>query len=158
MTPVKTFSSSPVSICVSEMLVFKRGNLFEATCSLGHCVSQDLRMSRGIARQFRERFGRIPELLCQRARVGEIAVLQHDHRFLYYLVTKKKFYQKPTLYTVRSSLLAMREHMIAHGVQTAALPRVATGLDRVPWLEIKRELEEIFELAPLTVVVYVWED
>ena len=139
------------------MLVFQRGNLFEATCSLGHCVSRDFKMSRGIALQFRKRFGRVPELLLQRARVGEIAVLRQDQRFVYYLVTKNKFHQKPSIFTVRSSLLAMREHMVAHGIRTAALPKVASGLDGIPWPEVKRELEEIFELAPLTVIVYIWE-
>ena len=48
--------------------------------------------------------------------------------------------------------------MLAHGVQTAALPQVAAGLDRIPWPEVKRILIEIFECAPLTVYVYIWEN
>ncbi|KAJ8949416.1 hypothetical protein NQ318_007515, partial [Aromia moschata] len=38
-----------------------QGDLFTAdeNCSLAHCVSQDLRMGKGIAREFKERFGKI---------------------------------------------------------------------------------------------------
>ena len=140
------------------MLIFRYGNLFEADCSLGHCVSRDLRMTKGIAAQFRGRFGRISELLNQKAQIGEIAVLRHGQRFLYYLVTKNKYYHKPSLYAVRASLLAMRKHMLTHGVQTAALPRVASGLDRVPWAEVKRVLEEIFGSSSLTIYIYIWDN
>ena len=44
-------------------------------------------------------------------------MLQQGQRFLYYLVTKDRFYHKPLLYNVRSSLLAMREHMLVDGAQ-----------------------------------------
>ena len=140
------------------MLVFKHGNLFEATCSLGHCVSQDFKMSKGIADQFRQRFGRIPELLGQKACVGEVAVLRSSQGFLYYLVTKRRFYQKPSTHSVRSSLQAMKRHMIRNGVQTVALPRIACGLDQVPWSEIKEILQDLFDTAPVSVIVYLWDN
>ena len=38
-------------------------------------------------------------------------------RFVYNMVTKKRFYEKPTLVTLEQSLISTRDHMIANGVQ-----------------------------------------
>ena len=46
------------------------------TSSLAHCISRDCRLGKGIAKLFRDRFGRVGELERQRAGVGELAVLQ----------------------------------------------------------------------------------
>ncbi len=42
----------------------KYGNLFTAleSVSLGHCVSRDFVMGKGIAQEFKSRFGRVQEL------------------------------------------------------------------------------------------------
>ncbi|XP_050065501.1 uncharacterized protein LOC126554464 [Aphis gossypii] len=57
--------------------------------SLGHCIAQDMRMSAGIAVDFKRIFGRIGELMDQRPNVGTVAYLQHQHnKYIYYLVTK----------------------------------------------------------------------
>ena len=53
-------------------LVFRevRGDLFSVSpsTSLAHCVSVDLVMSKGIAVEFRDRFGRVDELKSQSTR------------------------------------------------------------------------------------------
>ena len=72
--------------------------------SLAHCVSADLKMGAGIAKQFRNRFGRVEELKRQHKKVGEVAVLRVRDRFIYYLITKKFYYKKPTLFTLKRSL------------------------------------------------------
>lgn len=42
-----------------------------------------------------------------------MAVIRHtDKRYVYYLVTKKSVYDKPTYGDLGSSLEAMREHMV----------------------------------------------
>uniref|UniRef100_A0A3P9NHS2 Macro domain-containing protein n=1 Tax=Poecilia reticulata TaxID=8081 RepID=A0A3P9NHS2_POERE len=64
------------------------GDLFTAPSqeSLAHCVSEDLRMGKGIAVLFKKNFGRTSELKEQKNLVGQCAVLTHDQRFIYYLV------------------------------------------------------------------------
>ena len=48
----------------------QRGDLFSvsSSTSLAHCVSVDLVMSKGIATEFRDRFGRVNELKSQSTR------------------------------------------------------------------------------------------
>ena len=150
-------SSSSVMQCFSEMLTFRRGDLFEATSALGHCISKDIKMSRGIALEFRNRFGGIQELLDQGPQVGGIVTLRRGRQVIYYLVTKSRFFQKPSIQTLRSSLLAMRRHMLAHGIPTVALPRVGAGIDRLPWPEVEGVLYEIFGNSQVNAIVHIWE-
>lgn len=61
---------------------------------------------------FRSRFGRVQELKDQKAQVGGVAVIKHESRYIYYLVTKDNAYKKPTYDDLKSSLQAMKKHMV----------------------------------------------
>ncbi len=68
-----------------------KGDLFAASGSmscLAHCVSVDMAMGKGIAVEFKKRFGGVEELKKQQKKIGACALLQRDKRFVYYLVTK----------------------------------------------------------------------
>lgn len=113
------------------------GDLFSAPVeyALGHCVAADLGMGKGIAVRFkyvpdagisnshayfmfsplncRQLFGQVDNLRKQNVGVGGVGVIQHsDKRYIYYLVTKKSSYQKPTYADLFSSLNAMKDHMV----------------------------------------------
>jgi hypothetical protein len=45
--------------------------------------------------EFKKRFGGIDELKRQQVEVGGLAVLQREGRFVYYLITKPKYWNKP---------------------------------------------------------------
>ncbi|KAF2904333.1 hypothetical protein ILUMI_01843 [Ignelater luminosus] len=45
--------------------------------ALAHCVSEDFRMEKGIALDFKKKFGSARHLLAQRKKVGETAVLSN---------------------------------------------------------------------------------
>ena len=57
--------------------------------ALAHCVSADLKMSQGIARDFKDKFGNLETLHTQGPSVGGLVFLFTGNRFVYYLVTKK---------------------------------------------------------------------
>lgn len=92
------------------------GDLFSApkTHSLAHCVGADLAMGAGIAVKFKEVYGKVNELRSQKAGSGDVAVLKDNERFIYYLVTKPKSYEKPTYESLQSSLENMRDHMVMY--------------------------------------------
>jgi O-acetyl-ADP-ribose deacetylase (regulator of RNase III) len=93
-------------------------------------------------------------LLEQRARVGHIAVLESEGRFIYYLVTKKCSNDKPFFDDLVSSLQRMRDHCAEHNVKHLAMPRIGCGLDRLEWRDVKPKIEEIFSGLDISITVY----
>ena len=90
-----------------------QGDLFDARdCSLAHCISLDLRMTRGISVTFDKIFQGRRQLMhhARNKDVGEILYLRRHGHFVYYLITKKKCGGKPDIYTIRCALKSMAKH------------------------------------------------
>ena len=62
------------SLLITEI----KGDLFSApsTSSLAHCISQDCKLGAGIAKLFRQRFGRVDDLQRMGTAVGGVSSLQ----------------------------------------------------------------------------------
>ncbi|XP_068015900.1 ADP-ribose glycohydrolase OARD1 [Melanerpes formicivorus] len=133
-----------------------KGDLFSCPggAALAHCISEDCRMGAGIALLFKERFGGVQELLQQKKRTGEVAVLQREQRFIYYLITKKKVSHKPTYESMRQSLEAMRAHSLSNGVSDICMPRIGCGLDGLEWSKVSAILGEVFGGTDINITVY----
>lgn len=134
-----------------------KGDLFDCseTDSLAHCVSEDLRMGKGIAVLFKKMFGGVGELASQGKKTGEVAVLKKGKRFIYYLITKKKATGKPTYDTLRASLKELKKHCVDNKVKALAMPKIGCGLDRLDWDEVSTMISEIFADTNISITVYV---
>ncbi|KAI4471144.1 hypothetical protein MML48_1g08476 [Holotrichia oblita] len=132
------------------------GDLFSAGTdySLGHCVAEDMKMGSGIAVSFRRDFKRVDELLGQRKTQGNVAILEDQGRYIYYLVTKRESSKKPTYQTLWLSLQKMKDHIIANSVKKLALPRIGCGLDSLEWNEVKAMLEYTFGDVDIEIKIY----
>ncbi|XP_039486101.1 ADP-ribose glycohydrolase OARD1 [Drosophila santomea] len=132
------------------------GDLFncQSGYSMCHCVAADLRMGRGIAVKFRNKFGQLLNLQRQNVQPGGVAILQDQQRYIYYLVTKKSSWGKPTYELLQSSLIAMRKHMISHQVPKLAMPRIGCGLDGLKWPKVKEIICQVFQGDAVELVVY----
>ena len=77
------------------------GNLLStpSTNSLAHCVSSDFWLKQGIAKQFLFKFPLIKTL--SGIVVGKIGVIAIENKFIYNLVTKVHYYDKPTYSSVQ---------------------------------------------------------
>ena len=138
-----------------------RGNLFACpdNFSLGHCVSGDFHMKKGIAKEFFAKFhSTYQDLKCVDFGIGDIAVFGDGQRFIYNLMTKGFYYQKPTYTTLECSLNRMRDHMLANNVSHLALPRLACGLDKLDWQIVKAMLVKCFQNDPFEIRVYTLTD
>jgi len=130
-------------------------------------------MGKGIAVEFKKRFGQVSRLKAQSKRVGECAVLSRrareanrpvdmspsaetpdSHRFVYYLITKEKYYGKPTYATLKSALGEMKQHMDKYQVRHLCLPRLGCGLDQLEWSHVRSVMNDVFsQCAPTTGLV-----
>jgi len=125
-----------------------QGDLFESFSSLAHCVSECLTMGKGIATEFKKRFGGVDELKSQKKTIGETAVLQRDERFIFYLITKQKYYHKPTPDDFICALQSLSEECRKRNVRFLSIPRLGCGLDRLEWPWVKEQIEKTFKDHP----------
>ena len=86
--------------------------------------------------------------------IGEVGVLRRGDRYIYYLVTKDRYFHKPTLGDLRRSLECAQCHCQLHGVTRLAMPRIGCGLDRLNWPDVSQLLDEIFVNNGIGVTVY----
>ncbi|XP_066265186.1 ADP-ribose glycohydrolase OARD1-like isoform X1 [Branchiostoma lanceolatum] len=133
-----------------------RGDLFSCpeSDSLVHCISQDCHMGKGIVVIFKKKFGRVEELKRQGQKPGGVAVLKTEQRYVYYLVTKEKYWQKPTYRSLESSLRAMKAHCVQHQVCRLSMPRIGCGLDRLHWDRVSQTVKDIFSDTDMAITVY----
>ena len=130
--------------------------------TLVHCISTDLAMGAGIAKEFARR-GVKAEL--QRkyqddVEVGDCLVSNAtDWDIEFNLVTKEKYWQKPTYETMRMALEDAKdlcEETIRYGyTMKLAMPRIGCGLDRLQWDKVKAIIEEVFADTDVEILVCV---
>ena len=70
------------------------------------------------------------------------------------LVTKPKYWQKPTYDSLRKALVDLKEFCGESLVKTLVMPKIGCGLDRLSWKNVKKMLKEIFEDTGINIEVY----
>ena len=133
----------------------KSGDLFSSTESLAHCISEDCRMGKGIAVKFKSLFGGVSEIQQQRAATGGLAVLSRGNRRIFYLVTKKHYYNLPSYDSLESSLICMREYCTKNNIKSISMPKIGCGLDRLQWSKVFEILSRVFSMNDINITVYV---
>ena len=149
------FKIHPIPSLVASCIRYKDGDLLNSNDSLIHCVSSDMRMGRGIAVFFKQKFKRIDELLGQQVRPGGCAVLEDSNRVIYYLVTKQRCYEKPTYDFLESSLCAARNHCEENNITSVSMPRIGCGLDGLNWSRVSKLIESVFGASNIKITVYI---
>ena len=79
-------------------------------------------------------------------------------RYICYLMTKQRFFDKPVLPTLLTTLEAMKSHAAMYGVSTIAIPKIGCGLDQMSWQKVLKLLREVFVYSDTHVVVYTLEN
>ena len=138
------------------MILERKGDLFlvSASSSLAHCISKDCKLGAGIARKFRQKFGRIDKLKSMDTRVGKAAPIQINNRFIYNLITKEHYWDRPTYDSLRQSLISMRVHALKHNVIEICMPKIGCGLDRLEWKKVRTILDDVFGTGSINITVY----
>ena len=79
-------------------------------------------------------------------------------RYIYNLVTKERFCDKPDQSTLSKTLETIKIHASTNGVSTIAKPKLGGGLDQMIWQEVVKLLRDIFADVDEQIVVYTPEE
>ena len=100
-------------------------------------------MSEGFAQFLSERVPRVRRT-CRRANLLKDQVFlfwdSSSRRYIYNLVTKEKYSDKPELQTLATTLRNMQAHATMYGVSTIAIPKIGRGLDQMNWQDVVKLL------------------
>lgn len=136
--------------------VEKHGDLFKMDNSyyLCHCISADFRLGKGIAVEFDRRYNMRKKLMDKFTVNGVYprAVLIDN---VFNLVTKDKYWNKPTYSTLQGALEDMRNQIQVLQVKKLAMPCIGSGLDRLEWVKVRRMIKEIFNNVDIEIVVCI---
>ena len=129
--------------------------------SIGHCISADAKMSKGFADLLPERISGLRDT-CRQTKLLSGQTFPFWDRagnlYIYNLVTKTKFSEKPNLTTLSLTLEEMKSHARLYGISTIAIPKIGCGLDQMNWQEVVKLLTDIFACSNIRIVVYPLEE
>lgn len=133
---------------------------------LVHCISADFALGAGIAKEFARRGvkAQLIENYYGMVKAGDCVVTATTGwRLEFNLVTKEKYWQKPTYNSLKAALINAKLYslMVADkGVEKPkpvklAMPRIGCGLDKLEWSKVKAIIEEVFADADVEILVCV---
>ena len=116
--------------------------------TLAHCISVDCKMGAGIAVPIKKKFklGGLQKL------VEGIGTAVY-HNGVYNLITKRRFFHKPTYSTLEASIESMRIHAEDHSITDIAMPKIGCGLDGLSWPRVRDMIKNIFKDTDINVLV-----
>ena len=127
----------------------------KAKTSLAHCVSEDLKMFRGLAASFREQWpGQINELRKMDLKVGDVGAIKVEDRFIYHLIIKEFCNDQPKYDPLRQAFVKLKEHMVENEITEISLPKLGTGKNQLSWPVVKMMIEEVFENTDIKIIIY----
>lgn len=119
-----------------------------------HCISGDFALGAGIAKKFDEVYNMRYKLFYFYGNYyfnGQGEALLIDNVFN--LVTKDKCYHKPTYDTVRQALEDMKGQCEDLHIDKLAMPKIASGLDRLEWNKVYEIIKEVFDDTDMFIMI-----
>ena len=75
-------------------------------------------------------------------------------RYIFYLITKNKYFERPTYICLYECLVELREHCKQLNITELSMPRIGCGLDKLEWTRVKKYLNVVFKDTNTTITVY----
>lgn len=117
---------------------------------LAHCISADFDMGRDIVVEFNRRFdmkrklqSEYPNYLSQytNKQIGGDCILEGK---VFNLITKERYFHKPTIITMRLALEKMKQICLENNIKKIAMPVIGCGLDRLNWNDVSEQIKSVF--------------
>ena len=126
---------------------------------IAHTISSDAEMRKSFANTISKRIPLLKDYCKSRnCDIGDIITFRADNNLVYNLITKANHYEKPTIDTIETTPLAMRDHALGLNFCCIAMPKIACGLDGMDWREISFLIEQTFKNSGITIYVYTSKD
>ena len=120
---------------------------------LAHCISADFALGAGIAKTFDEvynmRFKLFREYDDYEYEGGDALLIDN----VFNLVTKPKCYHKPRYEAVREALETMKDIMVMNATTKLAMPKIASGLDKLSWNEVYEIICDVFKDTDVEILI-----
>lgn len=129
---------------------------YDGEAWLVHCISADFEMGKGIAVEFNNRYNLKNYMLENVEKdlwLGKGYCIPVEKYSVLNLVTKKRYYGKPTYDTVRDALFDMKDYIKANHIFKIAMPTIASGLDGLQWHIISEMVQDIFKDTTVKIIV-----
>lgn len=122
---------------------------------IAHCISGDFALGAGVAKQIDEVFN-MKEMLHRVWEDGEIESMGYwcaPCGNVLNLITKAKYWHKPTLKSLREALEDMKKLIDEEGIKKIAMPKIGCGLDRLNWEDVSPMIQDIFKDTDVEIMV-----
>lgn len=120
---------------------------------LAHCISADFALGAGIAKTFDSvynmRFKLFKNYPDYQYNGGDALLINNTFN----LVTKPKYWHKPTYDSLREALEMMKEQMDFVDTTKLAMPKIGCGLDKLSWDKVYEVICEVFEDTDVEIVI-----
>lgn len=126
---------------------------------LAHCISADFGMGKGIAVEFNKRFDMKEILKRKYPNYRKRYVLENKsgdcilEGKVFNLVTKERYWNKPTIISMRNALAEMKTICVRENISRIAMPTIGAGLDRLSWNDVAGEIREVFVDTDVEILV-----
>lgn len=141
----------------------KVGNLLNQKNIIAQCISFDCVMGAGIAKLICEKYPGMRKTLKAFIRVNELSwptaiLYESKEGSVINLITKERYFMKPTYETLEKALLVMKEVCIENSISTVAIPKLGCGLDKLTWEKVEKLLHSVFDNMDITFRVITLKD
>lgn len=138
----------------------EKGDLFAdeilSNYALCHCISSDFALGAGIAKIF-AKMG-VKKALCENFPKqwqgrGYCLITVTNGVTVTNLVTKERYFHKPTLETLRQALENLRKQALEMKLTRIAMPKIGCGLDKLDWTAVREIIREMFADTDIEILV-----
>ena len=141
-----------------QILIGKDEKSFQANTAIAHCISADAKMSEGFEETICRRVNGLQKI-CRRAKTTVGSALPYwdpeSNNFIYNLVTKSKFFEKPKLDNIRLSLANMRGHALPNNITKISMPKSGCGLDKLQCTDVFKLIQDTFKYSGIQIQIII---
>lgn len=142
----------------------EKRNLFSVDESyyIAHCISADFALGVGVAKKIDRRFNTKEELRKDYPNFYKEWIQYPNMHYIMScivtgkiinLITKGRYYEKPTYESLYSVLILMKIKCRLSKVKKVAMPLIGCGLDRLQWDRVSAMIKDIFADTDMEILV-----